>query len=89
MLTILPPVPTIDPRGIYDDATLGSALDLGPDVFARARKARELRFTRKGRRTLYLGEWVLAWLASEAPGGVVAKGAGPRAEPPTGSETSV
>jgi hypothetical protein len=85
MLTNLLPVPTIDPRGIYYDATLGSALDLGPDVFARARKAHELRFTRKGRRTLYLGAWVLAWLANEAFDPAATKGAGPRAVPPTGS----
>lgn len=67
----------IDSEAIYDDDALIVALGVGPQVLKRARQARELRYTRKGQRTLYLGSWVLTWLqnapAAEEQGVVDAK----------------
>jgi hypothetical protein len=69
MLTAPPPVPIIDPRGIYDDSLLWAILALNSRTLADARRAGELRFTRKGQRRFYLGQWVLDWLAGSAPAG--------------------
>jgi hypothetical protein len=56
----------IDPEGIYDDALLFEALGVSAATLARARGDGRLRYTRQGRRILYLGEWVLAWLKADA-----------------------
>lgn len=58
-------VPCILSEGIYDDLLLGSVLDLTPQTLKAARQSGALRFTRKGKRTLYLGRWVLDWLTSD------------------------
>lgn len=55
----------IDPEAIFDDASLCASLDLGAQTIARARRAGQLRYTRKGNRILYLGQWVLDWLMSD------------------------
>jgi hypothetical protein len=65
-------IPRILLTGVYDDASLQVVLGVGTPVLARARQMGELRSTRKGRRVLYLGEWVLDWLRSD----------GQRREPP-------
>jgi hypothetical protein len=54
----------IDPEAVFDDGVLYQILGLTPAALASARRARTLRFTRQGKRTLYLGRWVLAWLES-------------------------
>jgi hypothetical protein len=59
-------VPSIIPTGIYDDTALYEVLGITGPALARARRDGELKYTRKGNRTLYLGEWVLAWLTGEA-----------------------
>jgi hypothetical protein len=51
----------IDPTQFYD-ATLFDALEISQATVGRARRAGDLRFTSKGKRTLYLGQWVLDWL---------------------------
>jgi hypothetical protein len=56
---------TIEPNGIYDDALLCNALEVGAETLARARRSGELRYRRVGRRPVYLGLWILAWLRSE------------------------
>lgn len=56
----------IDPAGIYDDSALVLGLGITQATLARARRAGELRFARKGKRTLYRGEWVLTWLEHDA-----------------------
>jgi hypothetical protein len=56
----------IDPEGIYDDALLYEALGVSAATLARARCEGRLRYTRQGRQTLYLGDWVLAWLKADA-----------------------
>jgi hypothetical protein len=54
----------IEPDAVYDDLALRVALGVGASTVARARRRGELRYTRKGGRTLYLGAWVLNWLAA-------------------------
>jgi hypothetical protein len=56
----------LEPNGIYDDGSLHLALDIPSATLVRARRQRHLRYTRKGRRILYLGKWVLAWLEADA-----------------------
>ena len=55
----------IEPGALYDDSALGQALGLTPATLAAARRSGTLRHTRKGKRTLYKGEWILAWLETE------------------------
>jgi hypothetical protein len=52
----------IQSDAIYDDSALVLGLGLTQATLARARRKGELRFSRKGRRVLYRGEWLLAWL---------------------------
>lgn len=61
----IPSAMRIDAEAVYDDGTLLLALGLTSATLTRARRNRELRYTRKGKRNLYLGRWVLDWLASE------------------------
>jgi hypothetical protein len=56
----------IDASGIYDDDAVYAALQLCAPTLARARRDGRLRFTRQGRRILYLGRWVLDWLESDS-----------------------
>jgi hypothetical protein len=56
----------IEPDAIYDDGAVVLALDIPSATLARARRDGRLRYTRQGRRTLYLGQWVLEWLAADA-----------------------
>lgn len=56
----------IDPKAVYDDSALSVALGVGIESLTRARKTGELRHTRKGRRVLYLGQWILDWLEGDA-----------------------
>jgi hypothetical protein len=57
---------SIAPDSIYDDGALHLALGLTPATLSQARRSGELRFTRKGKRTLYLGQWVLEWIKSNS-----------------------
>ena len=57
----------IEPEALYDDGALRQALGLTAATLAAARRSGALRFTRKGKRTLYRGAWVLAWLEADAP----------------------
>ncbi len=56
----------IEPGALYDDGSLRQALGLTDAALANARRAGVLRYTRQGKRTLYLGKWILAWLESQA-----------------------
>jgi hypothetical protein len=56
---------TIDPNGIYDDGAIVSALAIPSATLVKARRKGHLQFTRKGRRILYMGKWVLAWLEEQ------------------------
>ncbi len=56
----------IEPEALYDDGALRQALGLTPAALAAGRRAGTLRHARRGKRTLYKGAWILAWLESEA-----------------------
>jgi hypothetical protein len=56
---------TIEPSAIYDDGALLFSLGLSSATLARARRNGSLRYSRPGRRVLYLGQWVLDWLRAE------------------------
>lgn len=62
---MLSPVP-IDPAAVYDDSAVVLALDLPSATLARARREGRLRYTRQGRRVLYLGQWLLDWLTADS-----------------------
>jgi hypothetical protein len=62
---MLEPV-SIDPEALYDDGSLRQALGLTDAALSNARRAGTLRYNRQGKRTLYLGKWILAWLESQA-----------------------
>ena len=57
---------TITPEALYDDFALCKSLGLRVGSLEKARKVGELRFTRKGGRVLYLGQWVHDWLTRDA-----------------------
>jgi hypothetical protein len=62
---------SLDPDAVFDDGSLCQALGLTLATLARARREGRLRYTRKGKRVLYLGQWVKEWINSEvAPQGV-------------------
>lgn len=52
----------IHPKALYDDAALCQSVGISPTTLAHARRAGRLRFTRQGKRVLYLGSWLLDWL---------------------------
>jgi hypothetical protein len=56
----------IDPTGIYDDALLYGALEVSAATLTKARREGRLRYSRQGKRILYLGAWVLAWIEADA-----------------------
>jgi hypothetical protein len=62
----------IEPESLYDDGALREALGLTAATLARARRDGSLRFARKGQRTLYLGKWIIDWLAADGAGQEVA-----------------
>jgi hypothetical protein len=55
----------IEPQHVYDTGALVLALDIPSATLARARREGRLRYSRRGKRTYYLGSWVLAWLCDE------------------------
>jgi hypothetical protein len=55
----------IDPESLLDDGSLRQVLGLTPSTLAAARRRGSLRYTRQGKRILYKGAWVLAWLEAE------------------------
>jgi hypothetical protein len=57
----------IESDAIYDDTLLYRELRITSAVLARARKSGELRYTRRGNRTLYLGQWIRNWLQLDNP----------------------
>lgn len=58
----------IEPDAVYDDGAVYQALGLTRTALAAARRLGALRYTRRGKRTLYKGAWILAWLeAGESP----------------------
>jgi hypothetical protein len=58
----------IEPAAVYDDGSVHVALAIPSATLTRARREGRLRYTRKGRRVLYLGQWLLDWLAADGKG---------------------
>jgi hypothetical protein len=56
----------IDPEALYDDGSLRQAVGLTRSSLARARKGGSLRYTHQGKRILYKGAWIIAWLEADA-----------------------
>jgi hypothetical protein len=52
----------IEPEAIFDDTALTLTFGVTPTAIAKARRNGTLRYTRKGRRVLYFGRWVIEWL---------------------------
>ena len=48
--------------GVYDDDVLMEGMGIPKITLAKARRSGQLRFTRKGHRILYRGQWVIDWL---------------------------
>jgi hypothetical protein len=65
----------IEPEALYDDGSLRQTLGFTAASLAAARRAGTLLFTRQGKRTLYKGAWILAWLDA-APAALMAQGQG-------------
>jgi hypothetical protein len=61
---------SLEPSSLYDDGALQLAAGIAPATLARARRSGRLRFTQQGKRTLYLGQWILDWLQAESRQGV-------------------
>jgi len=64
---------SIDPRAVYDDGVLLLRFGFAPGTLVKARRSGQLRFTRKGQRIVYLGEWILDWLNADSAEPAVAK----------------
>jgi hypothetical protein len=56
----------IESQSVYDDGAVLSALHIPTATLARARREGRLRYSRQGRRVLYLGQWLLDWLEADA-----------------------
>jgi hypothetical protein len=59
------PLP-IDAQAIYDEAAVVLSFGIASSTLARARRRGELRASRRGRRTYYLGQWLIDWLIGES-----------------------
>jgi hypothetical protein len=57
----------IEHNSLYDDGALRLSLGITSETLAQARRRRQLRFVRKGKRIRYLGQWILDWVQSESP----------------------
>jgi hypothetical protein len=65
----MPEVITLNPLAVYTAEQLATMLDASDATLAEARRTGALRTVRKGRRVLYLGEWVIDWLRRADDGG--------------------
>jgi hypothetical protein len=58
----------LNPDAIYDQGGVVLALGIPSATLDRARREGALRYTRKGRRVLFLGRWILNWLEADSRG---------------------
>jgi hypothetical protein len=56
----------IIPDALYDDSLFCLQLGLSIDSVVKGRRSGLLRFARVGKRTLYRGDWVMAWIEAVA-----------------------
>jgi hypothetical protein len=59
---------SIDPTAIYDDGALYCALGITSAALSKARRSGLLRFSQKGRRILYVGQWIIDWINADGQG---------------------
>ncbi len=71
----------IDPGAVYDDGVIVLTLDIPSATLVRARRNGQLRYTRQGRRILYLGQWLLDWLTATSAPTVGTQSPAPQAQP--------
>lgn len=64
---------TIQPDAFYDEPAVIDLIGVSAQSLSRARRARELRYSRKGKQTVYLGSWLLDWLTAEPAQEAVAR----------------
>jgi hypothetical protein len=57
---------SIDPRAVYSEGALSLALEVPLATLLRARREGRLRYSRQGRRVLFLGQWIIDWLEHDA-----------------------
>lgn len=55
----------LDPNTIYDEGAVSLALDIPLSTLDRARREGRLRFTRKGRRIFFRGQWLIDWFEAD------------------------
>lgn len=55
----------IAPTAIYDDGSIRNSLGISPAALAAGRRDGTLRYSRKGKRIFYLGQWLIDWLGSD------------------------
>jgi hypothetical protein len=58
----------LDPNTIYDEGAVSLALDISLATLDRARREGQLRYTRKGRRIFFRGQWFLDWFEADRAG---------------------
>jgi hypothetical protein len=56
---------SIDPQGIYAENAVARALGIPLGTLREARRSRRLRFSRKGKRVLFLGQWLIDWMQDD------------------------
>jgi hypothetical protein len=54
----------IDPTAIYDDDSATVVLRISSAALAKARRDGSLRYSVRGGRNFYRGDWLLAWIES-------------------------
>ena len=63
----------IDTQTIFTNGGLRPLLGSPSATLARARREGRLRFTRRGRRIFYSGQWVVDWLVGERVKAVISQ----------------
>lgn len=59
---------SLDPSTFYDEVSASRALRVPASTLAKARKDRAIRYSRRGQRVLYRGDWLAEWVsAGEVP----------------------
>ena len=58
----MPQATQIDSESWYGEGDLTRLLELPPTTMPRCRRAGQIRFAKRGRKTFYLGQWIVDWL---------------------------
>jgi hypothetical protein len=55
----------IDPDAFYTEGEIVIGLDISSGTLSKAKKSSQLRYRKIGKRTFYLGRWILDWLEQD------------------------